>query len=164
MPFTYSIDHINPDQIDQAYPLVSLVAPTLDLDTWRALCRNVADRRVRSPDLDDVIVAMNPPGHIQGLCVAAVRSRAGHGRLLDVPIIVITSAADEAGVAADMLAYLKALGEAENCASLRIWTSEQEDWSKRLGNLKSQFWDHGVLVPLISAPPAEPAGPVNTSR
>jgi hypothetical protein len=145
---TYSISHIKADQIDQAYPLVSLVAPTLDLDGWRALCQNVAERRVYCPDLNDVVVAMNPRGYIQGLCVTTIRDHPIDGRLLDVPIVVITSAADEPGVASDILAYLSDLGRAENCASIRIWTSEREEWSRRLVRHERRTWDHGFLLPL----------------
>ncbi len=70
--------------------------------------------------------------------MAAIRDHAVHGRLLDVPIIVITSAADEAGVTYDTLTYLKAFGRAESCTCMRIWTSEQEGWSKRLADHESR--------------------------
>ncbi len=159
MSATYGVGRISADQIDQAYSLVTLVAPMLGLDAWRALCRNIVSRVTHRPDLDNVIIAINPRGYVQGLCVTAVRNHAVHGPILDVPIMVIASAADEAGVAAEMLAYLKMLGRSEGCASMRIWTSEGENRTRQLSDREVRPWDHGVLVQLAPKASHEPPEP-----
>ena len=45
--------------------------------------------------------------------------------MLDVPIFAVASAADEAGVVADLLDYLRACGRNEACGSIRIWTLDR---------------------------------------
>lgn len=154
MSATYGVGRISAGQIDQAYSLVTLVAPMLRLDAWRALCRNIGTHR---PDLDNVIVAINPRGYVQGLCITAVRNHSVHGPILDVPIMVVASAADEAGVAAEMLAYLKMLGHSQGCANMRIRTSEEKN--RTLGDRELRPWDHGVLVQIAPKASREPLEP-----
>lgn len=145
----YQINRLDVERIDQAYPLVTLLAPTLGLDSWRTLCGTVMNRE----RVGEVIAATNPLGYIQGICVVALRNDAAIGRLLDVPFIVIASAADEAGVVADMLAYLKKLGRAEGCDNLRIWTTQEDSWGRCLHERDLRPWDHGFLLPLAAAMP-----------
>jgi hypothetical protein len=147
----YRIARLSSERIDQAYPLVNLLAPALGLDSWRTLCGTVMNR----DRVGEVIAATNPLGYIQGICIVALRNDATLGRLLDVPFMVIASAADEAGVAADMLAYLKTLGRAESCGNLRIWTSEQDSWRRCLRERDLRPWDHGFLLQLASETSAE---------
>ncbi len=140
----YRIDRLDVERIDQAYPFVTLLAPTLGLDSWRTLCETVMNRE----RVGEVIAATNPLGYIQGICVAALRNDPAVGSFLDVPFIVIASTADEAGVITDMLAYLKTLGRAEGCDNLRIWTTEEDSWRRCLHEHELRPWDHGVLLPL----------------
>ncbi len=140
----YRINRLDAERIDQTYPLVTLLAPTLGLDSWRTLCGTVMNRE----RVGEVIAATNPLGYIQGICLVAVRNDT-IGRLLDVPFTVIASAADEAGVVADMLAYLRKLGRAEGCSNLRIWTVEEDSWRRCLGERDLRAWEHGFLLPLV---------------
>jgi hypothetical protein len=152
---TYKIGRITAAQIDRAYLLVNPVAPRLDLDEWRALCRDVLIRKRQAIDQDDIVVAVNPVGYVQGLCTHVVRKHPFHGRILDVSIFVVTSAADEAGIAADLLDYLKGLARQEACSAIRIWTLGQDNWSRHLSDREISRPDHGVLMILDPNLPLE---------
>ncbi|MEJ0095095.1 MAG: hypothetical protein WDN46_17255 [Methylocella sp.] len=154
MDATYQIAELTTDRVDQAYPLIGAVAPALDLAAWRAFCRSIIDRGDSRPDLDNVIVAMSPLGYIQGLCITTVREHAEGDRILDAPIFVVASAADSAGVAAELLDYLKAFGRAESCGCMRIWTLAHDNWTRRLSEGEIRRWDHGVTI--ILEPDARP--------
>jgi len=156
MPKTYRVAPIGVSQIDQAYPLARPLAPSLDLEAWRALCRKATDRRSPGADGDRIIVATNPLGYVQGLCVASVKESPAEGRVLDVPIFAVASAADEAGVVCDLLQYLQDLGRNGGCGSVRIWTLAQDNRTRFLGGGEYQPWDHGLLV-LLAPNGAKPA-------
>lgn len=143
---TYKVTRITNEQVDPAYLLVSPVAPNLNLDGWRTFCTEVLARKRHPVDLDDIIVAVNPIGYIQGLCVYAARWDTFHGQILDVPVFVIASAADEIGVAIDLLRLLKARAERESCGFIRVWTLGEDNWSRHLREHETDHSEHGVLI------------------
>ena len=147
---TYRVAPIGPNQIDRVFPLVETVEPSLDLAAWRARCGEAVSRRYPGAGGDKIIVATNPLGYVQGLCVLAVKENTPDGRMLDVPIFAVASAADEAGVVADLLDYLRDVGRNEACGSIRIWTLGQDNWSRHLDGAAAKRWDHGVLMLLAS--------------
>jgi hypothetical protein len=147
MGATYEVNRISAELIDRAYPLVISAAPRLDLEGWRALCRNVVNREVHPLELDDVFIASNSRSYIRGVCVAGGRIHALLGKVLDVRIFVLASAADEPGVAAAMIEYLKSRAIRESCSYVRIWgTSTNDDWTKSL--VRMMPWENGILLPL----------------
>ncbi len=142
---TYKIGRISADRIDQAYLLIDRFAPALDIEAWRTFCCDVMKRDSHQLDVDNVVIATNPLDYVQGLCITALRGRA-EDRILDVPVFVVTSAADAAGVAADMLAYLKNVGRAEACGGIRIWTLGKDNWTRHLSESEIRRWDHGAMM------------------
>lgn len=151
MQATYTIGRITAAQIDRAYLLVNRVAPKLELDEWRAFCREILAQKRQAIDRDDIAIAVNPAGYVQGLCSHAVRKHPFHGRILDVPIFVVTSAADEAGIAGCLLEHLKELARQDACDAVRIWTLGQDDWSRPLRERQIDQPDHGVLMIPVAA-------------
>lgn len=154
MQSTYKVGRIAPEQVDPAYLLISPVAPTLDLAAWRTFCGAV-QRKDRHDGEDDVAVATNPRGYLQGLCAYAVRQHPFYGRILDVSIFIVTSAADEAGVAADLLRHLKVLARAEACGAIRIWTLGEDTWSRHVEGAEVSRTDHGLVLLLDPNAPME---------
>lgn len=148
MQTPYAIGRLSIGQIDQAYLLVNPVAPGLDLDGWRSFCRNLLAHELLAREQDDVIVAANPLGYVQGLSVCAVRTHPSHGRILDVPVFVVASTADEAGVRADLLRHLQECGGLHGCRMLRIWSLEWDSWGRHLDSHEIDRNDHGILIDL----------------
>ncbi len=62
----------------------------------------------------------NPPGYIQGLCAAAARQHPAHGRILDVPMWVAASAADETGIVLCLLDHLRLVAGTQQCNRIRL--------------------------------------------
>jgi hypothetical protein len=149
---TYKVSRISPRQIDSAYLLASLAAPRLDLDGWRAFCRDALGDGVRRTGQEDIIVAANPAGYVQGLCVSAVRRHLAYGYILDVSVFVVASAADEAGVAVDLLRHVKAVARTEGCSGLHIWTRGPDNWSQHLGDEGIDRSEQGAVMILEPAP------------
>lgn len=158
MRTTYNTSQISAAQIDQAYPLITRVSPTLELEPWRMFCRAVVAHKSHPRDPDKIVVTTNPIGHVQGLCTTAIRGHAIGDLMLDVPIFVVASAADAAGVAADMLTYLKNVGRAEACACIRIWSLGRDNWTRQLSESEIRRWDHGALIILQRDAPADAGG------
>jgi hypothetical protein len=146
MPPTYRVGRIAAAQIEAAHLLVDRIAPALSLEQWRADCREAIGRKGRRSDEDDVAVAVNPLGYVQGLCVSAVRRHFVYGRILDVSILAVASAADEAGVVADLLRYLRALAAIDACEGIRVWTLGESDWISDLGHPEIDCSHHGALM------------------
>jgi hypothetical protein len=108
MSTSYAIETIGPRTVDRAYPLARVGGFTLSLDEWRAFCRSfgsppVGDRTGR----ELAVVARNNSGYVKGLCVYSIKHLSPHGRLVDVPIFVVASAADEEGVATELIGFLR---------------------------------------------------------
>ncbi len=167
MGATYRVGRLSDECVDKAYSLVNLVAPALDLEAWRTLCRNMQSHWPYQPEIGDMIVAVNPLGYVQGLCISSARDHAVEGRLLDVPFVVIASAADAAGVAGDLMDWLEAHAASEGCEKLRIWTSEKDGWTRHFTGRDVRLWEHGILLSLrahVPVPqPDRPQGfPVKT--
>lgn len=152
---TYKVDRIRAGQIDAAFLLVQPVAPAFDLDEWRSFCRESLAHGFHPAGKDDIVVATNRPGYVQGVSVGAVRRHPVHGRILDVSLFVVMSAADEAGVAGELGRYLKALARSEACGAIRIGAAGSDNWIRHLGEDERLQADPGLLVPLGSGRPAE---------
>lgn len=146
MSSIYRVDRIAVAQIEPAYLLVTRIAPALSLEQWSADCREAIGRRDRRTEDDDVAVAINPLGYVQGLCISAVRPHFVYGRMLDVSVLAATSAADEAGVVHDLLRYLRTLAVTEACAGIRLWTLGQDDWISDFDHPEVDCFRHGALI------------------
>ena len=146
MQSIYKVGRIAAAQVEPAYLLANRIVPTLSLEQWRASCREVISRNDRRSDQEDVAVAVNPLGYVQGLCVSAVRRHLIYGRILDVSVLAAASAADGAGVAEDILRYLRALAKAETCEAIRVWMLGQEDWIPALDHAAIDCSHHNALM------------------
>ena len=141
----YRIGRITAAEIDRAYLLVRLVAPELELVDWRARCRAVPTGSRHAHGQDDILVALSPAGYVKGLCVHALGTHPDHGRLLDVSIFVVASAADEGGITAGLLDHLKHSARREACQAIRIRTSGQDNWTRHIGD-GDACADRGILI------------------
>jgi hypothetical protein len=142
----YAVGPITVPHVDQAFPLVRLVAPRLGIEEWRTFCRHSGRKRPLRPNQDDIVVAVNGFGYVQGLCISALRGHVVHGRILDVSVFVVTSVADEIGVAIDLLRHLRALAQTEGCDGIRLWVREHDDWARHLDDHEIEHSDRGLLM------------------
>lgn len=152
MQGAYTIAGMTPDQVDAADLLVGTMKPPPDLAGWR---RDGGDAAVSAGRCQDVRVATNPRGYVQGLCLCRQARHVVHGAILDVPLFVVASAADGPGVATALVADLCAIAGRLDCAAVRIRTGHSPralqgmDRARRSGGA-------GIAVILDSSPMGEP--------
>ena len=114
----YKIGPVADEQVDSAFLLARLSVPALDLEDWRVLCG-----RVTGAGSDEVTVAVNGRGYVQGLAV----SRGSPDRVLDVSSFVVVSAADEPGVGLELFRYLRARANGLGCRAIHLRLSDQSE-------------------------------------
>jgi len=66
--------------------------------------------------------------------------------MLDVPIFVVASAADDAGVSKALIDKLRGIAANAECTSIRFWTIRSDNWTRRLQPSDYSCWDHGVRL------------------
>jgi hypothetical protein len=170
MERAYKIAPITAAQVDAGYLLVSPLDRGLDVARWRSYCGEVASGPGAEVGRQQIVVATNPRGYVQGLCVHAVVKHPVQGAILDVPVFVVASAADELGVAAALFGELCAVAERLDCAAIRIRTESSHRLHHHLENSGRSACERRVALildqrPLLEAPWAESQGdglPVKT--
>ncbi|WP_087006233.1 hypothetical protein [Rhizobium sullae] len=135
----YDIDVLRPHLVDRAYLLVQAVVPALTLAEWQQTAKSFLK-------LEEVVTATNSAGVVQGLCIYRIRDHEIVGKLLDVPFLVAISAADQEGVARALLKHVKDVASLAQCASIRIWTLEPENWRRMRDPAFFARWDHGLIM------------------
>jgi hypothetical protein len=142
---SYIVKQIEPFEVDRAYPLVEPVAANLSLSEWRGYCALLASGAAGQSDC--VWIASNPLGIIQGLAVYGVDD-SRDDRSLEVPIFVVTSAADDAGVSKALIDSLKDMATERMYAVIRFWTLTPDNWSRWLDPAARKHVHHGVVLVL----------------
>ena len=155
----YRVGPIRPGQIDLAYVLVNRIAPLVALDAWRSYCRDSIGRAADPGIGPAITLATNIPGYVHGLAVWTPLDHIAHGRLLDVSLFAVISAADEAGVARDLMTHLAACAEAKGCRGLRIWLSGEAPWSGSILDGLRVEAGRGILVVPDRGGAASPTSP-----
>lgn len=143
---SYEVARITAAQLDPAWLLVSRVEPALGLEQWRSRCGALLAVGEPEPGAEAVLVATNGRGHVKGLCVAAARGDLLYGRLLDVPLFEVASAADEDGIASALIAALRRLARSASCAAIRVWKPDRESWSQHFQEHELRRFDLGALL------------------
>ncbi len=105
-------------------------------------------------DREHIVVASNVGRYVKGLCIHAVREHATYGQLLDIPLLVVASAADPEGVMAELVDFLRGKRDLSGCRGMRFWTPGGETWVRRLDPEYIARADHGLFMP-ASASAAE---------
>ncbi|NLS08322.1 hypothetical protein HGP14_34640 [Rhizobium sp. P32RR-XVIII] len=135
----YLLETLKPSQVDRAYLLMQAVVPELTLAAWRQAFSNVFRR-------EEMVVATNAAGTVQGLCIYRVRKHEAVGKLLDVPFLVAASAGDAEGVAATLLKHMNTTARENRCRSIRIWTLGPGNWKHMQDPAFLERWDHGLML------------------
>ncbi len=75
----YDVASLRSDQIERAYPLIQAAVPSLDLASWHRMAGNAFRR-------EEILVAVNPRGYLQGLIIYRHFKHPALGALLDVDL------------------------------------------------------------------------------
>jgi hypothetical protein len=135
----YDVASLRSDQIERAYPLIQAAVPSLDLASWHRMAGNAFRR-------EEILVAVNPRGYLQGLIIYRHFKHPVLGALLDVILLCVTSAADERGVAGALFATVKARAKELKCAGIRFWNQDPGNWLRMRDEAQFNRLDHGLMV------------------
>lgn len=105
-------------QIDQAFPLVQVLAPGLDVDRWRAFARAVMPEDGPRPAPTGIIGIQNANGYIHGLFSYARTPDLVHGAVLAVENVIVLDLFDMAGAALTLVGAVDRLAASLSCAAI----------------------------------------------
>lgn len=135
----YDVASLRSDQTERAYPLIQAAVPALDLASWRRMASDAFRR-------EEILVAVNPRGYIQGLSIYRHFNHPVLGALLDVIFLCVTSAADERGVAEGLFAAIRSRAKELKCAGIRFWNQDPGNWQRMRNEAQFDRLDHGLMV------------------
>lgn len=154
MTRSYLIEPMSPDTAAAAYLLAQAAMPALSKEEWRQFHdrRNAVEGRPAAfGEREAVVVARNAKGYVKGLCIYALRDHTTYGRLIDVPLFVVSSAADGEGVAEELINFLRGQCDRCICSGIRFWSIDQEAWTRRSAPDHIARSDHGLFLPALES-------------
>jgi hypothetical protein len=138
----YTIGELRPDQELAAFALVCCVAPTFDERDWEALFHKVRNWRCLN--------ICDHAGRVRGLAVFRTVMHPEAGMMMDVPIFIALSAANQNEIAESLFAGLQ--GCATGCQFIRVWNAVPKDLEELEDPSFFRRWDHGLIYRVASDP------------
>ncbi len=90
------------------------------------------------------MTAENPLGYIAGVCIMHPVPNETYGRMLDVPVFIVTSAGDTRGVVNSLLAYFMVIARENSCGFIRVAALNPHDWPGSVAPLPRD--GRGILI------------------
>lgn len=149
MVYGYSTRPIAREQIDLAFILVDAAGLAIARREWQSFCSRVIEWRGATGLHDDVIVTTDVDGHVKGLFVTEMIQSLLFGRVLEVPVFLTASAADEDGVITELLQAVRGKAREANCDDVRIWTLGGESWMRVTRSNPAETHYKGVQLKLV---------------
>jgi hypothetical protein len=147
----FHIGLLRTDQIERAYVVINAAIPDLSYDAWRAVVDDPVHRR-------EFVVATDTQGYVRGLCLARVEDHPVAGRILDVPIFIVTSLLNEGEIAGALFNVFRRRAIDARCSHLRFWTLTPDNWDRLSDDTFRNRWDHGLIYRIAQAIPGHANG------
>lgn len=113
-------------QIDQAFPLIQVLAPGLDVDRWRAFAHAMIPDGAPIPAPTGIISIQNGHGYIHGLFSYACTQDLCHGTVLAVENVIVLDLFDMAGAAVTLVGAVDRLAAALGCSAIHTSLDSSE--------------------------------------
>ena len=146
MAAAYAVGPIKRHQVDKAYRLIDAAGCHFDLQTWREFCAATSARECSASCVEGIVTAENPLGYIAGICIMRSVQNETYGRMVDVPVFIVTSAGDTRGVCNSLLAYFVAVARKNNCGFIRVAALDPTDWPSSIATSPRE--DRGIIIPV----------------
>ncbi|OOG65738.1 hypothetical protein BLJAPNOD_05620 [Ensifer sp. M14] len=143
MAMAYRTGPILRHQVDKAYRLIEIVEYPIDLAQWRSICEHDFNRRYIAPTHGSIVTVENSIGYVQGISIAHPGSDPNYGHILDVPVFIVATAADTAGVSNALLGHLKAMARADHCSYMIVANIDPNIWPDKGSDPRK-----GIVIPI----------------
>lgn len=145
MKSEYRIETLAQQTALSAFALLHAVEPSFPVEDWDVLAAAGSGWTC--------VVAQDRQGYIRGLAVYRTRRHPVAGDLMDVPIFIAASVADDAGIAEQAFEWLR--NRASRCSYIRVWSAIPKALAYMQDEDAFARWDHGLIYRVQSkAPPA----------
>jgi hypothetical protein len=148
---SYAVGAIRNQDVDRAYTLLAAVTEAPSLANWRAFCREAMSNSIDNDTgvrQENIVIVTASREYVRGLCIYCIRDHWFYGRLLDVPIFVVGSAADAEGVTLELLRFLEDISLEQRCEAARFWVMGADAWHRHVSQGAVLANDHGILLPI----------------
>ncbi|WP_029010732.1 hypothetical protein [Azospirillum halopraeferens] len=152
-------------QIDQAFPLVSALAPELPVERWRAFAAPRCGPGDGTSPACGIITAQNDRGYIHGLFSYSVTEHFRYGRALAVEMFIVLDIFDPAAAAAVLVRAMETIAHDLDCDA--VFTDLPESCRGTTEHCRSilsvfRAAGHGVEAARLCKPPGASApGPAD---
>jgi hypothetical protein len=146
MVFAYSVGPIKAVQIERAYCMIVAVGYDIDLPAWHRICATALARKYLSPYVEEIAVAENALGYVNGIAIMRARHDERLGRYLSIPVFVVASAADAPGVCDALFCYVSAAAHEKHCNAIHIASLKPDRWP--VANERPDVHADGLFIPL----------------
>ena len=150
MPFLtiepgYEVVPLRPQQVDQAFPLVSTIAPELGREQWSAFARGMLDATGDPPR--GIVSLQNRRGYITGLFTWAVEPHLRHGRTLTVANFVVLDLFNPDAAADQLIREMETIARLNGCTAIHTELPEAySNLAESAHLVLSRFRDEGHLL------------------
>lgn len=118
-------------QIDQAYPLICVIAPGLPVEQWRAFAAAVLEPAGSPAGRSGIMTVQNRLGYLHGLFSYVIEDHLHHGRVLSVDNFVVLDLFDVPGVAGTLLHAMDTLARGLGCAAIHTTLTGRQALEER---------------------------------
>lgn len=146
MATAYAVGPIKAMQVERAYCLIETLGYHIDLGAWRQICAAALFRKHPSPYVEEVAIAENVLGYVNGIAIMRARCSARLGLYLSVPVFVVASAGDAPGVCDALFRYVSATAHHKHCSAVHIASFKPDRWP--VANGKPDVEADGIFIPL----------------
>lgn len=119
MATAYTVERLSPESVDQAFPLIQAIQPSLNRERWHRLYDRLRERAGEPA----VLVVTAATRRFYALCCMEVLREAGGGQMLSISRLLINTSLDGPGIGAALLAALAEEAKRAGCSLLRIETN-----------------------------------------
>ena len=150
----------------QAYPLLCLSIPGLDMQDWKRFCRLSLSRRIR-PRNGILVARRIGRSFICGLVAYRCEVDLAAGRMLQAEHLAVADILDTRPIILALMHALSALGRAQNCSRIHILAAEAEPLAVALQSIVRQtesetYIDRLICVCFTAA--SQPAPPLDPDQ
>lgn len=127
-----TVKSLTADQLDQAFPLIQAIAPSITLEEWRAFAEPLLEKPSGAPQAQGgVLIAEDERGYISGLVAYRVQQDLMHGSVLVAEHFIAFDFFERDRIADALARALEGLAAGHRCAAIHTMLPEGVERARR---------------------------------